>query len=113
MESTDVLFAVDSVPAVFGITLDPFIVFTSNIFAVLGLRAIYFLLAGVMQIFSCFHYGLAAVLAFVGANMIADYFLMPQGAPDRHVGKTVGRRRAAEHGDRRLDDDKTAGEDET
>jgi tellurite resistance protein TerC len=79
MESTDVLFAVDSVPAVFGITLDPFIVFTSNIFAVLGLRALYFLLAGVMQIFSYLHYGLAAVLAFVGANMIADYFLSHQG----------------------------------
>jgi tellurite resistance protein TerC len=80
MESTDVLFAVDSVPAVFGITLDPFIVFTSNIFAVLGLRALYFLLAGVMQVFFCFHYGLAAVLAFVGTNMIADYFLAPPGA---------------------------------
>ena len=49
MESTDVLFAVDSVPAIFGITLDPFIVFTSNIFAILGLRALYFLLAGVMR----------------------------------------------------------------
>jgi tellurite resistance protein TerC len=80
VESTDVLFAVDSVPAVFGITLDPFIVFTSNIFAVLGLRALYFLLAGVMQVFFCFHYGLAAVLAFVGTNMIADYFLAPPGA---------------------------------
>ena len=79
MESTDVLFAVDSVPAVFGITLDPFIVFTSNIFAVLGLRALYFLLAGVMQIFSYLHYGLAAVLAFVGANMVADYFLSRPG----------------------------------
>jgi tellurite resistance protein TerC len=79
MESTDVLFAVDSVPAVFGITLDPFIVFTSNIFAVLGLRALYFLLAGIMQIFAYLHYGLAAVLAFVGANMIADYFLPHEG----------------------------------
>ncbi len=79
MESTDLLFAVDSVPAVFGITLDPFIVFTSNIFAVLGLRALYFLLAGVMQHFAYLHYGLAAVLAFVGANMIADYFLVSPG----------------------------------
>jgi tellurite resistance protein TerC len=79
MESTDLLFAVDSVPAVFGITLDPFIVFTSNIFAVLGLRALYFLLAGIMQMFSYLHYGLAAVLAFVGANMIADYFLPHEG----------------------------------
>jgi tellurite resistance protein TerC len=79
MESTDVLFAVDSVPAVFGITLDPFIVFSSNIFAVLGLRALYFLLAGVMRIFVYLHYGLAAVLAFVGANMIADFFLTSSG----------------------------------
>lgn len=79
VESTDVFFAVDSVPAVFGITLDPFIVFTSNIFAVLGLRALYFLLAGVMRIFAYLHYGLAAVLGFVGANMIAEYFLTSPG----------------------------------
>jgi len=79
MESTDVLFAVDSVPAIFGITLDPFIVFTSNIFAILGLRALYFLLAGVMQMFAYLHYGLAAVLGFVGANMIADYLLPHDG----------------------------------
>ena len=59
VESTDVLFAVDSVPAIFGITLDPFIVFTSNIFAILGLRALYFLLAGVMRNFRYLHYGLA------------------------------------------------------
>ena len=88
------LFAVDSVPAVFGITLDPFIVFTSNIFAVLGLRALYFLLAGVMRIFAYLHYGLAAVLAFVGANMIADYLPNVLGhTPDCHVGETVGHRR--------------------
>ena len=78
VESTDVLFAVDSVPAIFGITLDPFIVFTSNIFAILGLRALYFLLAGVIEIFRYLHYGLAAVLAFVGGNMIADYFIPHQ-----------------------------------
>ncbi len=79
VESTDVMFAVDSVPAIFGITQDPFIVFTSNIFAILGLRALYFLLAGVMDIFDYLHYGLAAVLAFVGGNMIADYFFASEG----------------------------------
>jgi tellurite resistance protein TerC len=66
VESTDVLFAVDSVPAIFGITLDPFIVFTSNIFAILG---------GMIEIFRYLHYGLAGVLAFVGGNMVAEYFV--------------------------------------
>lgn len=74
VESTDLLFAFDSVPAIFGVTSDPFIVFTSNIFAILGLRALYFLLAGVMGMFRYLHYGLAAVLIFVGGKMIAEYF---------------------------------------
>jgi tellurite resistance protein TerC len=81
LESTDVLFAIDSVPAIFGVTRDPFIVFTSNIFAILGLRALYFLLAGVMNLFRYLHYGLAAVLTFVGAKMIAEYWF------DLHVFK--------------------------
>jgi tellurite resistance protein TerC len=75
IESTDVLFAVDSVPAIFGLTQDPFIVFTSNIFAILGLRALYFLLAGVMDMFRYLGYGLASVLIFVGSKMIAEYVL--------------------------------------
>ena len=75
IESTDVLFAVDSVPAIFGVTRDPFIVFSSNIFAILGLRALYFLLAGIMDMFRYLHYGLAAVLIFVGAKMLAEFFL--------------------------------------
>ena len=74
VESTDVLFAVDSVPAIFGVTKDPFIVFTSNIFAILGLRALYFLLAGVMGLFRYLNYGLSAVLIFVGVKMVADYW---------------------------------------
>jgi len=83
IESTDVMFAVDSVPAIFGavqgwITItDPsftFIVFTSNIFAILGLRALYFLLAGVMDMFRYLNYGLSAVLGFVGLKMIVDYW---------------------------------------
>jgi tellurite resistance protein TerC len=73
IESTDVLFAVDSVPAIFGVTQDPFIVFTSNIFAILGLRALYFLLAGVMDLFRFLKYGLSGVLVFIGAMMVIDY----------------------------------------
>jgi tellurite resistance protein TerC len=70
----DVVFAVDSVPAVFAITLDPFIVFSSNVFAVLGLRGLYFALAGLMQLFHYLHYGLALILVFVGVKMLLTYF---------------------------------------
>ena len=70
IESTDVAFAVDSVPAIFVVTHDPFIVFTSNIFAILGLRALYFLLAGVMDMFRYLKYGLSAILVFLGLKMI-------------------------------------------
>jgi tellurite resistance protein TerC len=73
VESTDVVFAVDSVPAIFAITREPFIVFTSNIFAIMGLRALYFLLAGVMDMFRYLNYGLSAVLVYVGAKMIAEF----------------------------------------
>jgi len=75
IDFTDVLFAIDSVPAIFGITDDPFIVFTSNIFAVMGLRALYFLLAGVMTLFRYLNYGLAAVLGFIGIKMIVVKYL--------------------------------------
>jgi tellurite resistance protein TerC len=70
VEVTDVVFAVDSIPAVFAVSRDPFIVFTSNIFAILGLRSLYFLLAGVMHRFRYLTLGLAAVLLFVGAKML-------------------------------------------
>ncbi len=73
VESTDILFAVDSVPAIIGITKDRFIAFSSNVFAILGLRALYFLLAGVMELFCYLHYGLSAVLAFIGLKMISEY----------------------------------------
>lgn len=73
VESTDVLFAVDSIPAVIGITRDPFIVFSSNIWAILGLRALYFLLVGVLDRFHYLHYGLAAVLSYIGLKMVAEY----------------------------------------
>jgi tellurite resistance protein TerC len=70
VETTDVVFAVDSVPAIFGVTLDPFIVFTSNVFAIMGLRALYFLLAGVVELFRYLHYGLGAILVFIGVKML-------------------------------------------
>jgi tellurite resistance protein TerC len=73
IETTDVVFAVDSVPAIFGITNDPFIVFTSNVFAIMGLRALYFLLAGVMNLFRYLSYGLSAVLIFIGLKMLLHF----------------------------------------
>ncbi|HXH83083.1 MAG TPA: TerC family protein [Candidatus Tectomicrobia bacterium] len=72
VESTDVVFAVDSVPAILAITRDPFIVYTSNIFAILGLRALFFLIAGVIDYFRYLRYGLSAVLVFVGIKMVAS-----------------------------------------
>jgi tellurite resistance protein TerC len=80
VETTDVIFAVDSIPAIFAITLDPFIVYTSNVFAILGLRALFFLLAGVMEMFRYLRVGLSFVLCFVGAKMlIADFYKIPIG----------------------------------
>ena len=70
VETTDLIFAVDSIPAVLAITTDPFIVFTSNVFAILGLRALYFALAGALDAFHHLHYGLSLILAFVGTKMI-------------------------------------------
>src|SRR6266571_950335 len=81
VETTDVIFAVDSIPAILGITMDPFLVYTSNVFAILGLRALYFALAGVMRLFHYLHYGLSAILVFVGAKMLlADVYKLPVGA---------------------------------
>ena len=72
----DLVFAVDSVPAIFAITTDPFIVFTSNIFAIMGLRALYFLLADMAERFHLLKYGLAIVLVFIGGKMqIGEYYL--------------------------------------
>jgi tellurite resistance protein TerC len=72
VEVTDILFAVDSIPAIFGVTEESFIVLTSNVFAILGLRALYFLLAGGMNRLHLLNYGLAVVLAFVGAKMLLE-----------------------------------------
>jgi tellurite resistance protein TerC len=70
VESTDLVFAVDSIPAIFAVTRDPFIVYTSNVFAILGLRSLYFLLAGVIDKFYYLRYGLAVILSFVGVKML-------------------------------------------
>src|SRR4029079_15510345 len=75
IDVVDVIFAIDSIPAIFGVTRDPFIVFTSNIFAVLGLRAIYFLLHDLMDRFAYLHYGLGLVLTFIGAKMLVAHWV--------------------------------------
>ncbi|EJO2056427.1 TerC family membrane protein Alx [Escherichia coli] len=78
VELSDVIFAVDSIPAIFAVTTDPFIVLTSNLFAILGLRAMYFLLAGVAEHFSMLKYGLAVILVFIGIKMlIVDFYHIP------------------------------------
>lgn len=78
VELSDVIFAVDSIPAIFAVTTDPFIVLTSNLFAILGLRTMYFLLAGVAERFSMLKYGLAVILVFIGIKMlIVDFYHIP------------------------------------
>lgn len=78
IETTDVLFAVDSIPAILAITLNAFIVYTSNVFAILGLRSMYFAVSGLMKVFRFLHYGLAVVLMLVGVKMLAsDYLKIP------------------------------------
>ncbi|MDR5682921.1 MAG: TerC family protein [Armatimonadota bacterium] len=84
IETTDLVFALDSIPAIFAITRDPFIVYTSNIFAILGLRAMFFLLAGILDMFRFLKYGLSVVLMFIGAKMlISDVYKI-------HVGVSLG-----------------------
>ena len=78
IETTDIIFAVDSIPAILAITTDPFIVYTSNVFAILGLRSLFFALSGFMDKFHHLHYGLAAILVFVGTKMlVADFYKFP------------------------------------
>lgn len=80
VETTDLVFAVDSIPAIFAVTRDPFIVYTSNIFAILGLRALFFVLAGTMEKFHYLKFGLGLVLAFVGVKMLlAEVYKIPVG----------------------------------
>ncbi|HEV3050460.1 MAG TPA: DUF475 domain-containing protein, partial [Longimicrobium sp.] len=78
VEFTDLVFAIDSIPAIFAITKDPFLVYTSNVMAILGLRSMYFLLAGIVHKFVYLKFGLSLVLVFVGAKMILiDVFKVP------------------------------------
>jgi tellurite resistance protein TerC len=87
VETTDVMFAADSIPAVLAISRDPFIVYTSNVFAILGLRSMYFALAGLMEAFHYLHYGLSAILMFIGVKMlISGYYKIPTGAALGVVG---------------------------
>jgi tellurite resistance protein TerC len=75
IETTDLLFATDSIPAVLAITREPFIVYTSNVFAILGLRSLYFALAGMMEVFHLLHYGLSVILIFIGAKMLVSHYV--------------------------------------
>ncbi len=80
VELTDVVFAVDSIPAILAVTEDPFIVYTSNVFAILGMRSLYFAVSGSMSKFHFLHYGLAAILVFVGSKMmLAEFYKVPIG----------------------------------
>ncbi len=91
IEASDLVFAVDSIPAIFAITTDPFIVFTSNIFAIMGLRALYFLMADVADRFHLLKYGLAMVLTFIGAKMlIAPWYHVPVAASLAIVAVLIG-----------------------
>jgi tellurite resistance protein TerC len=90
VESSDIIFAVDSIPAIFAVTKDPYIVFTANVFAILGLRSLYFALAGVMQLFHHLHYGLSAILVFVGVKMVlSDIYKIPIGISLGVVGLII------------------------
>jgi tellurite resistance protein TerC len=90
IESTDVVFAIDSVPAALAITRDPFVVYTANIFAILGLRSLYFALAGIMPMFAYLHYGLSVILVFTGVKMIASHWVrIPIGWVLGFIGLTL------------------------
>jgi tellurite resistance protein TerC len=91
VEFTDLVFALDSIPAIFAVTPDPFIVYTSNVFAILGLRSLYFALAGIMDMFHYLKHGLAVVLCFVGVKMlIADLYKIPIAVSLAVVGAILG-----------------------
>jgi tellurite resistance protein TerC len=85
IEASDVMFALDSIPAVFSITQDPFIVYTSNIFAILGLRSLYFMISGVMGLFIYLKQGVAIILSFVGVKMILPLYADIMGGEKIHI----------------------------
>jgi tellurite resistance protein TerC len=87
IETTDLVFALDSIPAVLAISRDPFIVYTSNVFAILGLRALFFAVSGAMELFQYLNYGLAVILVFIGVKMlVAEFFPIPVGIALAVVG---------------------------
>ncbi len=89
--TTDIVFATDSIPAIFGITRDPFIVYGSNVFAVLGLRGLFFLLAGIVKLFRFLKYGISLVLGFIGIKMlVVDFYKIPAGKSLIVVGAILG-----------------------
>jgi tellurite resistance protein TerC len=91
VEVTDLIFAVDSIPAIFAVTTDPFVVFTSNIFAILGLRAMYFLLADMAERFHLLNYGLALIVVFIGVKMLLiDVYKIPVGFSLAVVATFIG-----------------------
>jgi tellurite resistance protein TerC len=90
VETTDLLFAVDSIPAILAITRDAFIVYTSNVFAILGLRSMYFALAGMLDMFEYLHYGLAGILVFVGAKMLLSNERLEIGGFPLHYHVPIG-----------------------
>lgn len=90
VETTDVVFALDSIPAILAITRDPFIVYTSNVFAIFGLRALYFAVSALMQLFHYLHYGLSFILVFVGIKMlVGEHYHIPVGLTLGAVGITL------------------------
>ena len=91
VETTDLIFAVDSIPAIFAVTQEPFIVYSSNVFAILGLRALYFLLADVIHRFHYLKAGLSTVLVFVGLKMLAiDVYKLPIGTSLGVIATVLG-----------------------
>ena len=90
VEITDLVFAVDSIPAIFGVTTNTFIVYTSNVFAILGLRSLYFLLAGVVEKFHYLKIGLAVVLTFVGVKMLTESFVTDYLDKKTVIGISLG-----------------------
>jgi tellurite resistance protein TerC len=91
VETTDILFAVDSIPAVLAITLNAFIVYTSNVFAIVGLRSMYFAVAGMMEWFEYLHYGLSMVLILIGAKMlVSHYYVVPTAVALGTVAGVIG-----------------------
>ena len=90
VETTDVVFAADSIPAILAVSRDTFVIFTSNMFALLGLRAMYFALAGLMRMFHYLHYGLSVILIFIGGKlMISEFYVIPMGISLGIVGSVL------------------------